>query len=707
MIDESLLKSHFIGRDGFRWWIGQIPPIEGSQKEEFNGAGWGNRTKVRILGYHPYNEAELSNEDLPWAGILLPSTAGSGGSNYAQNSKLRPGDVVVGFFLDGDNGQLPMIMGTFGRTAEVSTGKYQSPFVPFTGYTDNIKNDGSNVVKNESNENRADSQKSPRALSQKQIDQLNQQKQNPDERTQSSAIGKKIIFADTCDDSFVGEVNGLLGNLFSSLNASTNFLQEVESTVVKIQSLANNLVGTLFNSLYNQLIPALNSGLNLLYDTVYAAVFAATPGDFSIKDQAGHLAGVTAQKAFGLPIKSVQDAMSCTSGSVVNGLGDMIRNLLEDTLLQIVNFGVCTAEQFVSSLVNGIINDIESGLSGVLGGVSRISSGFSVAGSLLSSVSSIQSIGGLFDCNQNNSKCKKLVKEWTIGYGPSGSFNINQVYQNVLDNMNTSSALSQLGEFVPSFSSPDCNVPSTCDSPTVSFFGGDGFDALGEVILGDFIGNTASIIGVQITNPGYGYYNAPPLVSFSDSCGLGYGAIGKAIVDYDRNSSTYGQVIGVYMISPGENYPIDISKDDQFIPDYGVIEVVIVSPGTGYTVGDTAIDNNGNTYNLNIDDGKITSARPINIIKTTNLPEITIETTTGIGAILKPIIKPLPTTTQGATLQGETLQGATPQGETLQGETTQGATTQGETTQRATPRGATPRVSTPQGEIETVIDCIT
>ena len=52
MIDESLIKSNFVGRDGFRWWIGQIPPAD-AQGGQVNGAGWGNRFKVRIMGYHP------------------------------------------------------------------------------------------------------------------------------------------------------------------------------------------------------------------------------------------------------------------------------------------------------------------------------------------------------------------------------------------------------------------------------------------------------------------------------------------------------------------------------------------------------------------------------------------------------------------------------------------------------------------------------
>ena len=52
MLEESLLKTNFIGRDGFRWWIGQIAQ-DSSQGSQNDGGGWGNRFKVRILGYHP------------------------------------------------------------------------------------------------------------------------------------------------------------------------------------------------------------------------------------------------------------------------------------------------------------------------------------------------------------------------------------------------------------------------------------------------------------------------------------------------------------------------------------------------------------------------------------------------------------------------------------------------------------------------------
>ena len=63
MIEESLLKSNFIGRDGFRWWIGQIPPSQ-VQSGQISKNGWGNRTKVRIMGYHPFDKNELPDIDI-------------------------------------------------------------------------------------------------------------------------------------------------------------------------------------------------------------------------------------------------------------------------------------------------------------------------------------------------------------------------------------------------------------------------------------------------------------------------------------------------------------------------------------------------------------------------------------------------------------------------------------------------------------------
>ena len=160
MIDESLLKSNFIGRDGFRWWMGQIPPEP--HNEQGNG-GWGNRFKVRILGYHPLDDKTLKNEDLPWALVMLPTTAGTGGAGKAASVRISAGDIVFGFFMDGDDAQQPVIMGALGGTADWNRdASYSFPFQPFTGYTSKIpKPPASRSTANQTNEQNVTSNEPP------------------------------------------------------------------------------------------------------------------------------------------------------------------------------------------------------------------------------------------------------------------------------------------------------------------------------------------------------------------------------------------------------------------------------------------------------------------------------------------------------------------------------------------------------------------
>ena len=63
-IEESLLgNSQFLGRDGFRWWIGQVAPRKAQADQTDDGEGWSYRYKVRIMGYHPFSTIELEDEE--------------------------------------------------------------------------------------------------------------------------------------------------------------------------------------------------------------------------------------------------------------------------------------------------------------------------------------------------------------------------------------------------------------------------------------------------------------------------------------------------------------------------------------------------------------------------------------------------------------------------------------------------------------------
>ena len=697
MIEESLLKSNFIGRDGFRWWVGQIPPGE-SLGGQNKGKGWGNRFKVRILGYHPYSKADLPDEDLPWAGCLLPATSGTGASNLAQSVKYRPGDVVVGFFMDGDNAQIPMIMGAFGRTSQVPQDDADSDtgFIPFTGYTStsgistipsaSVPKPNGTLDPDESNEQNRESQKSPRSVSDTQAKKINSSNNGgKTEIAASKADGQKISPANACDDTFMDEVTNVLENFLGGIpknplggviGEASDFLGDVNAVAKKIQRLANNPVSSMMDSLYRELIPKLQEGLDALFNSVFNQ-FLGPLGELPAIGKA-----VDAVKSMVGPIFDIQKQLECLPGKIISGLGDTVKGMVEGELIKIVNFGTCIAEQFAGDLLNKVTDQIVDGMSGVLKGIEPILEFINIdVREILGETSDvIASAAGFFDCNQDKGKCSGRVQKWTLGYGADGSFDLQKTYDNVMDQINVQNALSLLNIDVPqgvnsAFTKPDCATPVTCGGPTVKIFGGDGIGGAGRVLLGGFeppldvitdvVDRTASIIGVEITDPGSGYFYKEPLISFSDPCGLGYGAVAKAITNFET-----GKIENIVIISEGENYPaapgagtldpIDPDPEDDPEDPTGPIDlggnppiirqIIIVDPGIGVPdppeiIIDPPTDTEEPLFDVVVEDGRIISVTPINIIQVNTLPKLRV--LGGTGAILRPVIGRAPETKPG------------------------------------------------------------
>ena len=85
------------GRNGFVWWIGIV--------ESRNDPLKLGRCQVRIGGgWHSDNRLKVPTKDLPWATACLPI-------NNPNPYAPKEGDMVMGFFLDGQSGQQPVIFG--------------------------------------------------------------------------------------------------------------------------------------------------------------------------------------------------------------------------------------------------------------------------------------------------------------------------------------------------------------------------------------------------------------------------------------------------------------------------------------------------------------------------------------------------------------------------------------------------------------------
>ena len=125
MQEGALFDSGILG-SSFFWWIGQIADdsvwrdnvISAPFATEGENEGWGRRYKVRILGLHDQGEVEIPSKDLPWAQVMYPVTAGGFLANRGATPNLQQGNMVFGFFMDGQAMTVPIIMGVIGNNAK-------------------------------------------------------------------------------------------------------------------------------------------------------------------------------------------------------------------------------------------------------------------------------------------------------------------------------------------------------------------------------------------------------------------------------------------------------------------------------------------------------------------------------------------------------------------------------------------------------------
>ncbi|MAG49728.1 hypothetical protein CMO86_08810 [Candidatus Woesearchaeota archaeon] len=696
MLEESFLKTNFMGRDGFRWWVGQIPPEGEDYDLQNNGGGWGNRIKVRILGYHPYSLVELPNKDLPWATILMGTTDGSGAQNRATSVSIVPGDTVFGFFLDGDNGQVPVIMGVFGRTLQVPTSDYVSPFVPFTGNTEKVKNDGGIIANSQSNEQSSLSQVSPIATDKKTADRVGEATgQNASTETAlksaSPAIGQKVLAASKEEDSTIRRIKTEVGNFVSKIqsitdnvkdavgNAREAVMREIGSVTASIQKSAMKLVGDMTKNLTKKLVPVLNGGLQVLYNGVYAAWLAAT-GSPSAAD----IAGTIAQAALISPVKELSDAVPCIANNVINGIADTIKGVLTNVAENVFNFVECIGDQVVGALMNHIIGGVSSFLKPFMGALEKITQGFSVAGFLGSTANSILGLASKLGCNEVAPEFDMGSDEWVIGKGSSDKTGVP--VEQILAVANEAKALAEaplqviqdiagdvgsLGLF--DFANPSVSAPGFesvlgncyagppelggCGGTKIKLFGGGkGAGGVANAILQIAEGGrglTGSVIGVDLVNGGGGY-TFPPFVEIVDECGKGFGATARSKIDYDPDSPTYGQITDIYIVTDGQDYtPSGDENVGDYIPD-DERGPNIIDGGSGYNRDDIVTDNYGNEYTINVDPtGSIIKINRIanEFPSIVDAMEFTINSTTGSGAILRPRLRIRPEELQGEVKQ--------------------------------------------------------
>lgn len=98
------MTTRSLGEEGFRWFIGVV-----ESREDPLMLG---RVRVRIVNVHSEKKSKVGTDELPWATILNVPTSASYNKIGVSPTGILVGSTVVGFFMDGNDGNNPVILGT-------------------------------------------------------------------------------------------------------------------------------------------------------------------------------------------------------------------------------------------------------------------------------------------------------------------------------------------------------------------------------------------------------------------------------------------------------------------------------------------------------------------------------------------------------------------------------------------------------------------
>ena len=624
MLDSALLKTNFVGRDGFVWWIGRVAePSVWRNEATDTDAGWAFRCKVRIIGYHPFDENILPDEDLPWSHVLVDATSGSGQGNMGDSSRMMGGETVFGFFLDGEEGQQPVIFGALARTIN-SLGPKNTPpleddvgdenvFGVLSGREAGVEGPTSLPLQEDK-----EGGTTPSGNADNEVGKLKDKETPSGEKVNSSLLegsskavqsegafsnrgaAETVSMSNACDkgNDALSEVTHTIGSFLKTVNSLTQYADEWVDTsrnlLVDIRKEVNR-ASRLATGAMRKIVITLRDKVTAYLSKRYR--------DFI---------GVEVQEAQKTPVvsafKRIMDVVYCVFEKIGFDLKDQVKSLFEDLIKNgALNAAICAIEQAVGVLMAGVNDAIKAGLAPIMQGLDWLTGSIGNVGSLLDKVSSFtDSLMSFLECD--SLQCKEY-EDWSQKGGlrkkPSLSFSSIIDKSNFLSSIPTTSGLnisdpgffnlsindrfsvlSILNKGLPQLA--DCNdkvsspknqddlsdsVPPgfiwpDCIPPKVEVYG-DGTRTAAMIPIVSSV--DGSILTLQIIEGGFGYTN-PPVVSIIDKTNNGGGAKAQTIIDEN------GSVVDVYMVTPGEGY---CPSTNVVPPKYPVTE----GPGIGITAG--------------------------------------------------------------------------------------------------------------------------
>ena len=637
MIEQGLFKRHFIGRDGFIWWIGQIANdswtknLQGSKPTNTPVAdqpGFGYRYQVRIMGYHTADDNELKDADLPWASVMYPVTSGGGGDASFETPALRKGNFVYGFFLDGEDAQQPIIMGILGYNQYQAIYKDSPrPFVPFRGYnnTNPIATFGV-LSSSESNPTRPDVTQTP--------DNANRGVGSPSSAQNNSVAREQeakppeasLALPYTCEKSkspgaIQKDIQKMIQNIQNAQKGLKNFKYSIthpiqfEGQQVSIQEYiqiqidrgARAISGWVRDRIAGAqewITRKINNGLKDLY-------FLLFPDKQSDAKAA---------------VETAMDLLACLFKKIIKNLLNIIRKALLAIVDRFINVPLCAAENILAAILGKLFGLINSAVSAILAPLQVIFGAIDLVGDILGFIEGVLSF---LSCEEKP-ECPE-VESWNLWDGagiPAANFDPTSLINKVRDFASsvTDAIDPDNFDFDLDFSdifSDTCGTDAIfCGPPNVVFWGGSGSGATGNVI----VSAVGDILGVDIVNSGFGYGTRSPFLNFEDSCGRGVGATGSVILG---------------PVSPATddsgNVLLDPNGQVLYVPnsngtETGITGVVVENSGYGYLpvpdgsqggdgrvwadANQTTVKRSDGTWDIPYDSGELIQLLPGDVVRT-------------------------------------------------------------------------------------------
>jgi hypothetical protein len=482
---------------------------------------------------------------------------------------------------------------------------------------------------------------------------------------------------DPCGKSTLSKINVSLYNFFNKLkvfkkygelyvNGAINSITSVTNLIRSTSAIIAGVLKTLVQRIRNFILNEIRKRIEQVIDYILTNLAKV------LKD---------------VLLQEIIQVIMCKFDDIIKGLSKLVSDFLFGLIGNVINSGFCAAEQFTNALINNLAASIDQTLGPILDSISDVLGGIGkIAGSVFKAIDFILGFESFLCAAPNCPQIKDFEASPWVGASktkidafsnfkvPTGDEIVGAVDTWFSGLSIFGSKIGDSQDALPS--SITCNTAAfRCGPPNIEFFGGGGAGAFGDAV----VNTIGQVVGVNLSFGGAGY-TSPPFVTFRDSCGNGNYASGYTEIN------DAGEVTKVIMVNNGNGYLDSPNGLDEFGNSVNtggttnaggtgtggttnaggtdttgttnaegaetmiktfvscIDEFKVLSTGIGYSVEDTVtITPDAPGLNVRItmnEEGQIIA---LNIISPscglTEVPKVTINSATGAGADIQPILK--------------------------------------------------------------------